>query len=163
MHNFENNLNTPSTEEFNLEEETLEAIAEGRALPTPEFLAENTEAKLALLRAFEEATNIKEGLLELEPEQRERFVQILSEALENNEVPAGTLFMHGILALGANQVLYDAAQNTTSYPMEGLYLAGAVAASAVAICKFWKMYQSANPKVSDSDRLKNHLKEVIAT
>lgn len=160
MQNFENSTESTSFS-ISIEDETLEAIAEGRALPLPEFLSENPEAKIALLRAFEEANNIKAGLSELEPEQRERFVEILSEALENKEVPPGVNFMHGILALGAQQVLADAAQNTTSYPMEGLYLAGAVAASAVAICKFWKMYSSTNKFPDDSERIKNHLKDVI--
>jgi hypothetical protein len=45
--------------------------------------------------------------------------------------------------------------------MEGLYLTGAVAASAVAICKFWKMYSSSNKLPDDSERIKNHLKDVI--
>lgn len=160
MNSFENNFQTLQPEVFNIEKETLEAIAAGRALPTPEFLAENTEAKLALLRAFEDATNIKEGLSELEPEQRQKFIQILSDALESEEVPPGTLFMQGILALGAQQVIYEAAQNTTNHQMEGLYLAGAVAASAVAVCKFWKMYKSANHEPSESDLIKTYLKQV---
>ena len=65
-----------------IESETIAAISEGRAMPLPEFLNENSEARAAFLEALTKSKELSDSLKQLTPEERLAMLAVFSEVLD---------------------------------------------------------------------------------
>jgi Ni,Fe-hydrogenase I small subunit len=98
---------------------------------------------------------------QLSIEQKNKFTEVLSRALDDDEIPVGLTFFTTIVAAGSNQSLSNAAQSSESYHMTGLYYVGAAVAGAIGICTAWKILKAAYTDPSSSKSIRNHLDKVI--
>ena len=141
-----------------LREDTLEAIEAGTALPLPEFLQEDPEARRAFAEAIKSSEELKVSMSELSDEEREMFLKVFAEVLGSDQQ---TTKLEEILdslkpMLTIGSTLAASGVITNNEAMMGT---GILVAAAGVIMNFRKMREKSGERPEDLRRIKNFILE----
>ena len=143
-----------------IEQDTLAAIAEGQAMPLPDFLNESSEARKAFLGALDKSQELRASLSELTPDEKSKLLTAFSEVLNKPEATTlesvATILVSSLGAVGATLSVVGYASGNT-----GLLITGC---STLLATINLIMSGSAMDKLSTEQResLKKHILQVVA-
>lgn len=73
-----------SPKQENLRDQTLEAMEAGTAMPLPEFLQEDPEARRVFAEAIKSSEELRDSMAGLTDEERDAFLQAFAEVLASD-------------------------------------------------------------------------------
>ncbi len=147
---------TPKQED--LRQQTLEAIEAGTALPLPEFLQEDSEARRAFADAISGSEELKASMSQLSEEERDMFLKAFAEVLgsdqQTTKLDEILDSLKPMLTIGSTLAASGILTNN-----EAMMGTGILVAAAGVIMNFRKMREKSGERSEDLRRIKNFILE----